>query len=118
MFASARASAELKPLELRLKYRDQEIVRRRDGDSITIGRAADCSLVIANNRASRMHCIIERRQDAFVLADKSTNGTYVSAEGGGEILLRREEFRLGKHGWIAFGEPRAETEELVEYFCA
>lgn len=117
MFASARANAEQKPLELRLKYGEQQIIRRRDKDAIAIGRSPDCNLVIASNRASRTHCTIERRQDAFVLADKSTNGTYVTAEGAGEILLRREEFRLGKHGWIAFGQPRAETEEVVEYFC-
>jgi len=117
MFIAARAKAKPESLVLRLKYRDQEIIRRRDNDSIAIGRAPDCDLVIANNRASRKHCAIERRQDKFVLADQSTNGTYVTAEGGTEILLQREEFRLGKHGWITFGQPRAEAEEVVEYFC-
>lgn len=117
MSAASRTNAKPEPLVLRLKYRDREIVRRRDNDSITMGRDLDCSLVIAGNRASRQHCTIERRQNKFVLADLSTNGTYVSAEGGPEILLQREEFRLGKHGWIAFGEPRAEAEEVVEYFC-
>ena len=117
MFTAARANAEPKPLELRLQYRDQEIIRRREKDSITMGRAPDCDLVIASNRASRKHCTIERRQDKYVLADQSTNGTYVTAEGGNEILLRREEFRLGQHGWITFGQSRAETEEAVEYFC-
>jgi adenylate cyclase len=118
MFRSARASAEPKPLELRLKYRDLEIVRRRENDSISIGRSPDCNLTIANNRASRKHCVIERRHGKFVLADQSTNGTYVTAEGGNELVLRREEFMLGKHGWITFGQPRAETDEVVEYFCS
>jgi adenylate cyclase len=117
MSIATRTIAAPEPLVLRLMYRDREIIRRRDNDSITMGRAPDCSLVIANNRASRKHCTIERRHDKFVLADQSTNGTYVTAEGGTEILLRREEFRLGKHGWIAFGQPRAEAEEVVEYFC-
>jgi len=99
------------------EYRDLEIIRRRDKESITMGRDLDCSLVIANNRASRKHCTIERHQEKFVLADHSTNGTYITAEGSTEILLQREEFRLGKHGWIAFGQPRAEAEEVVEYFC-
>ena len=117
MSVTSRANANPPPLVLRLKYRDQEIVRRRANDTIIIGRDADCSLVLATSWASRRHCIIDRRQDKFVLADQSTNGTYVTAEGGTEILLRREEFRLGKHGWIAFGQPRAEADELVEYFC-
>ncbi len=117
MFTSASAHANPAPLVLRLKYRDQEITRRRENDSITMGRAPDCNLVVANDTASRRHCTIERRQDKFVLADQSTNGTYVSAEGGTEILLRREEFRLGAHGWISFGQPRAAAAEVAEYFC-
>ena len=117
MSVSSRTNAKPEPVVLRLKYRDLEIIRRRDNDSITIGRDLDCSLVIANNRVSRKHCTIERHQDKFVLADQSTNGTYVTVEGATEILLQREEFRLGKHGWIAFGQPRAEAEEVVEYFC-
>jgi len=118
MSVSSRTSARPKPLVLRLKYRDREISCRRDNDAITLGRDPDCNLVIANNMASRKHCTVERRQDKFVLSDQSTNGTYVTAEGGTEILLQREEFRLGGHGWISFGQPRAETEEIVEYFCS
>jgi class 3 adenylate cyclase len=117
MSLAAHANAKPKPPVLRLKYRDREIIRRRDTESITMGRAPDCSLVIASSRASRNHCTIERRHDKFVLVDQSTNGTYVTAEVGTEILLQREEFRLGEHGWITFGEPRAEAEEVVEYFC-
>ena len=117
MSVTSRTNAKAEPLVLRLKYRDREIIRRRNNDSITMGRDLNCSLVIASNRASRRHCTIERRQNKFVLADQSTNGTYVTAEGGTEILLQREEFRLGKHGWIALGQPRAEAEEVVEYFC-
>jgi len=116
MSVASSASARPEPLALHLKYRDREVIRRRADDSIAIGRAADCDLVIANNRVSRKHCTIERRQDKFVLMDQSTNGTYVTADGGGEILLRREELRLGNHGWIALDRPRAEADEVVEYF--
>ncbi len=117
MTRTIRTDAKPEPLLLRLKYRDREISLRRQSDSITMGRDAACSLVIASNRASRQHCTIERRHDKFVLADQSTNGTYVTDEGGTEILLQREEFSLGKHGCIAFGQPRAEAQEVVEYFC-
>ena len=117
MSVTSRANARPEPLVLRLTYGGREIIGRRDSESITIGRDLNCSLVIANNRASRRHCTIERRQDKFVLVDQSTNGTYVTPEGGPEILLQREELRLGKHGWIAFGQSRAEAEEVAEYFC-
>lgn len=113
-----RPTQKSKSLVLRLRYRDQEIIRRRTGDSIIIGRAPDCGLVLTNGQASRQHCIIEQRQGSFVLADQSTNGTYVTEEGAAELLLRREEFRIGKHGWITFGQHRPEAEDVVEYFCS
>jgi class 3 adenylate cyclase len=102
---------------LRLRYRGKDLIRRRREESIVIGRDLGCQLVIVDPKASRQHCVIERRQDKFILRDHSTNGTYVAIEGEEEIVLRREELTLRKHGWIAFGQPRAETPDVVEYFC-
>jgi hypothetical protein len=102
---------------LRLKYVGRETVRRRETESITLGRGEDCGLAILDDRASRHHCTIERRSDKWVLKDHSTNGTWVTAEGQSEIVLQREEYTLGKHGWIAFGQARTGAAEVVEYFC-
>jgi adenylate cyclase len=102
---------------LRLKYRGNEIVRRRDIESVTLGREETCGLVVTDIKASRQHCTIERRQDKFVLKDHSSNGTYVTVEGDSEVLLQREEITLRKHGWIALGLPHTATAEVVEYFC-
>jgi adenylate cyclase len=104
-------------LKLRLKYGEREILRRRDNESLLIGRDAGCPLVIADPRASRQHCTIERSHDQFVLQDHSANGTYVTVEGEKEVLLQRENFLLRKHGWIAFGQSRTDTSDVVEYFC-
>jgi adenylate cyclase len=106
-----------KTVALRLRYRGAERSLRRNPDSLVLGRDPQAGMVIADNMASRRHCTIERRQDKYVLADHSSNGTYVTVEGDAEIVLRREELVLRKHGWIAFGQPRAGTEEVVEYFC-
>jgi len=103
--------------KIRLLYRDREVVRRRDGDAVVIGREAGCGLVIDDDMASRRHCTVERRGDKFVLKDHSTNGTYITLEGDTELLLQREELTLRKHGWIAFGQPRAGTTVVVEFFC-
>jgi hypothetical protein len=32
-------------------------------------------------------------------------------------VLRREEFTLRGHGWIAFGQSRASATDVVEFFC-
>jgi class 3 adenylate cyclase len=108
-----------KPLQtlLTLKYRDKKIVRRREKDAITLGRDESCGLVVADDKASRQHCNIERRLDKFVLTDLSSNGTWVTIEGEGEVELNRDELTLRKHGWIAFGQPRASAKEAVEFFC-
>jgi len=102
---------------LRLRYGGKETTRRRENDSITLGREQGCGLLVAGDKASRQHCTIERRGDKWVLKDHSSNGTYVTVEGDSEILLRREEMTLRRHGSIAFGEPRAGAREVVEYYC-
>jgi adenylate cyclase len=118
MVSGRRPAAKKQPVVLKLKYRDKEITRRRDTDAIDVGRDPACGLVIADHMASRQHCTLERRQDRYVLKDHSTNGTYVTMEGDTEQHLLREEVTLRKHGWIAFGQPRAQAapEEVVEFF--
>ena len=116
VFAAGRQSARASTSVLRLKYRDKEIARRRDNDSVDIGRDADCGIMIADHMASRRHCTIERRQGKWLLRDHSTNGTFVTVEGDTELLLRREELTLRKSGWIACGQSRSGTQEVVEFF--
>jgi class 3 adenylate cyclase len=117
VYAGARSKPRAALGTLRLRYRDQEVVRRRDNDSISIGRDPASVLVVDDDTASRNHCTIERRQDKFWLKDHSTNGTYVTFEGDAELLLQREELTLRRHGWIAFGQPRAPGVLVVEFFC-
>src|SRR5438093_1533270 len=103
---------------LRLKYLGQETVRKRENESVTLGRESGCGLTVADHLASRRHCTIERRQDKWVLKDHSSNGTFVTVEGDAEIMLQREEMMLRRSGWISLGHPRAEGGEAVEYSCA
>ena len=116
VFATGRLKAAAPSSVLRLKYRGKEFTRRRDNDSVDIGRDTDCGIAIGDHMASRRHCTIERRQDKWLLKDHSTNGTFVTFEGDTELLLRREEITLRKHGWIACGQSRAGTQEVVEFF--
>jgi adenylate cyclase len=115
VYASARAKAPVRGA-LRLQYRDRQVTRRRDNDAIHLGRDPGSGIVIDDEMASRQHCTIERRQDKFVLKDHSTNGTYVTIDGDAELLVRRDELTLRKHGWIAFGQPRSADVDAVEFF--
>jgi adenylate cyclase len=102
---------------LRLVYRTRVVILGGEKRSIVLGREATADLVIPDRMASRAHCEIEQRQDKFVLADHSANGTYLSIDGDREIVLRREEAMLRGHGFIALGQSRATATEFVEYFC-
>ena len=102
---------------LRLIYRSRVVVVGDEKRSVVLGREGTADLVIADRMASRAHCEIEQRQDKFVLADHSANGTYLSIDGDREIVLRREEALLRGHGFITLGQSRATATEFVEFYC-
>lgn len=115
--AGARSAARPSRAALRLVYRGKELVRRREAESITLGREEGCDLLVQEDKTSRRHCTIERRQDKWVLKDHSTNGTFVTVEGDNEVLLQREELTLRKRGWICCGQAHDETDEPVQFVC-
>jgi hypothetical protein len=111
------APAKPKTVMIRLRYRGKDLVRRRDNDSVTLGRDETSGLQIMEDKCSRHHCTIERRGDKFVLKDHSTNGTFVTIGEEDEVLLQRDEIALRKKGWISFGQTRIGSHESVEFFC-
>ncbi len=47
--------------------------------SMTIGRSPQADIIIEDDWASRVHCVIHRKDDVFELEDRdATNGTYVN----------------------------------------
>lgn len=78
---------------------------------LTLGRDGENRIIVDNPRVSRRHARIELRQDKFVIADSSTNGTWVLFEGEGEIPLHHEESVLYGHGIISLGHPYRHVEQ-------
>jgi adenylate cyclase len=117
LVAKKRPDLVAEHVKLKLKYRGQEVVRRRERDAIIIGRDADSGLMVDIDQVSRHHCTIERRQGKFVLTDTSSNGTFVTIQGEDEVLLQREELTLRKRGWLSFGQPKVAAKEAVEFIC-
>jgi pSer/pThr/pTyr-binding forkhead associated (FHA) protein len=59
-----------------------------DGSSLTIGRAADNDLVLADGRVSRHHARVTGRRGTLVYTDLgSTNGSRVNGAPVGELVL-------------------------------
>ncbi len=99
--------------KLRLQYGGSEIVVDAERPRVTLGRDLGCDIVVGDPRASRTHARIERRRDKFVLADISSNGTYVTFGSEPELALKREEVILRGRGLIVFGHAGSAHEPGV-----
>lgn len=85
---------------------------------IVIGRRAGHDIQLSDPRASRDHALIERRDDKFVLVDRSSHGTFVSLNGSGERRLHHGELVLQGNGVLSFAYPAGQKgSEVVEFWC-
>jgi adenylate cyclase len=69
--------------------------------SLSIGRSAECDLVIERPWVSRQHAVVTVRGGKVELEDRSSLGTYVSPRGGHEFFMRRETVVLTGSGTIS-----------------
>ncbi len=83
--------------------------------TITLGRSADCDIVVADMFASRQHATIKLRRMRFYLLDHSTNGTFVSMLGE-EVHVLRGELLLAEAGEISLGRRASATEPAALRF--
>lgn len=104
-FSRSQINATAREWVLRLSYGDETVWVQTNG-SIRLGRDKANDLVVNSTKASRVHARIYGRGANFVIADQSSNGTYVAIEGSArELTLRREEAVLGERGYIGLGAP-------------
>jgi adenylate cyclase len=88
---------------LELSYGDKTVVVEPSG-AVNLGRDKANDVVVRSSKASRVHARIYGRGGNFVIADQSSNGTYVAIDGTTrELALRREEALLGERGSIGLG---------------
>lgn len=109
------AVAEGARLILRLRSQVFEI---DEGSSFSIGRDPASSLVVETEWVSRHHALIEWKRGYFMLADRSTNGTWLKVGDGEELLVHRDETHLRRSGTISLGQAhQASNAELVYFQC-
>jgi hypothetical protein len=101
---------------LKLSYGDESVTVEPSA-SVTIGRGKDNDVVVPSQHASRLHARVFGREGNFVIADQSSNGTFVMVDGSTrEIRLRREEALLGERGVIGLGSPTTpQGDHLLHY---
>lgn len=84
-------------LTLHPSERASRVVVIRDGESLEIGRALSCDVVVEDSSVSRRHARLGWNGQGWILVDGgSTNGTTVNGE-----PARGAELRDGD--WIMFG---------------
>jgi adenylate cyclase len=101
---------------LKVSYGGDSVVIE-SGQSITLGRDQANDIVVNSTLASRVHARINGRGAHFVIADQSSNGTFVIIDGSSrELQLRREEGMLGERGYIGLGDsPASHGDHVVRY---
>jgi DNA-binding winged helix-turn-helix (wHTH) protein len=87
----------------------EQIAAPLDRDSLTLGRARTCDIVVRLPTVSRLHARIEEQHERYVLFDAgSSNGTFVNSQriDGGHPLTSGDTIWLGSpHAVLMFVDP-------------
>jgi adenylate cyclase len=113
MFSVTSAGPAILAVSLSLTYQGRELKLDASKLPATVGRGADCTLVVTAPFASRHHARIEYRRGKFTLVDLSTNGTYVVPSmkpDAPSVYVRDESFPLMGEGLLSLG-GRIEQQE-------
>jgi class 3 adenylate cyclase len=98
-----------------LRYADRAHACKEQ-ESLSIGRADDCDVVIGRSWVSRQHAFVTIRRGKVQLEDRSSSGTYVSMRDGYEFFMRRETVLLTGAGTISPAvRPSDASAEVVHY---
>lgn len=105
-------------LRLMLRFKSQ-VFEVEEGASFSIGRDPASSLVVETEWVSRNHALIEWKRGYFMLADRSTNGTWLKIGDDDELLVHRDETHLRRSGTISLGQAHLGGDADFVYFqCA
>jgi adenylate cyclase len=106
-----------KPAFLTLLCANRSFTLNADTPSLIIGREAQSAeLIIPESYVSRVHASIAYKRGKFIFSDQSTNGSFIRAEDGKVIYLRREEYPLLGEGVISLGTEIDEEDPYLVYF--
>jgi class 3 adenylate cyclase len=118
MLPSIEIEARLghRPKRVRLSFQGREFVVGDGTESLTMGRAEENDIVVQGGLISRVHARVEVARNKVLLVDQSTNGTFVTGQGGKEAFIRRDSVALQGAGLIGLGRlPDAEAADTIRY---
>ncbi len=99
-----------------LRFRGQVIELGPNSQGFSMGRDAANALVIDAEWVSRTHAAIAFKNGHFVLADRSTNATYVRFGEDDDLRLHRDEVLLRQSGIVSLGQVISPGHPDLLYF--
>jgi class 3 adenylate cyclase len=104
---------------LTVRFKSQAFEIDELSPPFTIGRDASNSLVVETEWVSRNHALIEWKRGYFMLADRSTNGTWLRIGDEEEVFVHRDEVRLRRAGTISIGQAhQIDSVDLIAFQCS
>lgn len=103
---------------LKLRHRGQTVELKPESEPFAMGREPSNHLTIEADWVSRTHAMIEYKRGHFMIADRSTNGTYVRIGEDDEQKVHRDELHLRKSGTISLGQSFGVNTGDIIYFDA
>ena len=98
-----------------LRHDGEQIILSEDRKNFSLGRA-ECDLVVRGSRVSRVHALIECRDNRFVIIDTSTNGTFIKIGAAPEATLHHQELVLHGKGFIGLASSiRDQETDCIEF---
>jgi adenylate cyclase len=116
--SAIRGPAAEEKATLRLRHRAQQVTLDPESRPFSMGREPGNQLTIEADWVSRTHAMIEYKRGHFMIADRSTNGTYVRIGDDDEIKVHRDELHLRKAGTISLGQSFDVNTGDIIYFEA
>ena len=99
-----------------LRHRGKLIELNENSEPFMMGRETSNNLVVEADWVSRTHAQIEYKRGHFMIADRSTNATYVCIGQDAELRVHRDELHLRKSGSISMGQAAAiNTHDLIHF---
>lgn len=102
--------------KLILRFRGQVIELVPNSPPFAMGRDQANALVVDAEWVSRIHASIEYKNGHYVLADRSTNATFVRFGDDDELRVHRDEIPLRKAGAVSLGQSLALGQADILYF--
>ncbi|MBF0380185.1 MAG: adenylate/guanylate cyclase domain-containing protein [Magnetococcales bacterium] len=101
---------------LKVSFGGKEVIVEEVNPVVTLGRGKTNTFVVPDSMSSRNHSKIEYRRGRIYLVDQSTNGTYITPNGGQTVIIHQDEHIMSGSGVIGLGHDVNAADNLAIHY--